>query len=71
MSIADMGSELREKIWTVAGSVEWTENDWRDFYDGLTAVFARIAARHAEKKIREAKCQPLVGSHQDESGAKG
>jgi hypothetical protein len=53
-SIANMDSKLREQVWTVAGRVEWTEEDWRDFYDSLTAVFTRIAARHAREKIKEA-----------------
>lgn len=36
--------QLREQVWSVAGRVEWTEADWTDFYDSLTAVFTRIAA---------------------------
>jgi hypothetical protein len=48
-----MDSRLRDQVWSIAASVEWSEADWRDFYKSLTAVFARIAARHAKSRITQ------------------
>lgn len=50
-TITSMSNDLREQVWSIAVSVEWTEADWRDFYESLTLVFTRIAARHAKSKI--------------------
>lgn len=44
---------LADQIWNIAGHIEWAAEDWQDFYESLTAVFARIAARHAKRKIDE------------------
>lgn len=46
-----MPPKMAEECWKIAGSVEWTVEDWQDFYQSLTAVFARIAARHAKSKV--------------------
>ena len=40
---------FHEELWEVASRVEWDADDWKDFYNGLTEVFARIADRHATK----------------------
>lgn len=57
MNIAEMDSTLIEQIWTVVSCIEWTEADWRDFYESLTIVFTRIAVRHAKIKINEAQSE--------------
>lgn len=45
--------KLAEKCWEAAGKVTWTIEDWADYYQSLTAVFARIAARHAASKAED------------------
>lgn len=43
--------KLAAEVWKVAGSVEWTVDDWKDFYQSLTEFFARVSARHAKQKL--------------------
>lgn len=44
---------LADEVWKIAGHIQWTSEDWQDFYEALTAVFARISARHAKRQIDE------------------
>lgn len=46
-----MPQQLAEQVWKVGGQIEWSVEDWTDFYHSLTAFFARVCARHAKKKI--------------------
>jgi hypothetical protein len=49
--MTELPPEVAAKVWKVAASVEWTVEDWMDFYHTLTLLFARISARHAKRKI--------------------
>ena len=52
-SIAEMPPQLRDEVWKIAGQVEWTVEDWRDFHNSLTLFFARVAGRHAVENLEE------------------
>ena len=59
-SIAEMPPQLRDEVWKIAGQVEWTVEDWRDFHNSLTLFFARVAGRHAKAKIEAADDKSLM-----------
>lgn len=57
----EMPPGLAEKVWEIAGKVEWTAEDWKDAYHSITALFARIAARHAKAKIEASENRTTAG----------
>lgn len=50
--ISTMDDATRKAVWNIAARVEWSEDDWRDFYEGLTLIFTRIAVRAAKAAKR-------------------
>lgn len=56
MNLADVDkidSKTREQAWKIALSKEWTAEDWKAFYQGVTAAFVVISGRLAKQKIWE------------------
>jgi uncharacterized protein (DUF2141 family) len=57
--MTEIPQPLAAEVWKVAGSVKWTCEDWKDFYHSLTALFARISARHAKRMIDATEPVPM------------
>jgi hypothetical protein len=49
--IEDIDPKTADMVWRVAGSVEWSAEDWRTFYFAVTKAFLAIAYRHAKAKM--------------------
>lgn len=51
--------KILDEIWEIATRIEWTVEDWKDFYRSLSMFFVRVVGRHAKNKLSAQKPDPL------------
>lgn len=58
----------KDKAWDFVKSFSqnpdaWTIEDWKDFYDGITEAFMKIAKRHKKEAPKLEPCPHCYGGH--------
>ena len=51
--IEEIDPKLADRVWEMAGRIDWTAEDWRTFYFAITRAFVEIVGRHAKRKADE------------------
>lgn len=53
--IEEIDPKFADQIWRIAGSLEWTAEDWATFYFAITRAFVEIVGRRARSEIEKRK----------------